>query len=84
MATESDPATTRVTVILDKPSDWHNWLFIRQDAAQRNGLWQYVNPDIAADKLPELEEPVEPTLTDYKDSTESLRDLNAADRELFR
>ncbi|KAF2688977.1 hypothetical protein K458DRAFT_465626 [Lentithecium fluviatile CBS 122367] len=84
MATESDPATTRITVVLDKPSDWHNWLFIRQDSAQRSDLWQYVNPDIAADELSELKEPVEPKLTDYKEGAESLGSLSADDRESYK
>ncbi|KAF1959975.1 hypothetical protein CC80DRAFT_514371 [Byssothecium circinans] len=34
MATESDPAVTRVTV-----------LFIRRDVTNRHGLWQHINPD---------------------------------------
>jgi hypothetical protein len=84
MATESDPTTTRITVVLDKPSDWHNWLFIRQDTAQRNGLWQYVNPDIAADQLPELTEPVEPQLADYKEGAQHLGNLTAAERDSYK
>jgi hypothetical protein len=38
MATESDPAVTRVTVILNTPDDWFTWLFIRRDVANRHGL----------------------------------------------
>jgi hypothetical protein len=76
MTTESDPATTRITVVLNKPSDWHNWLFIRQDSAQGTDLWQYVNPSVAVDELPEL--------TDYKEGAESLGNLSAADRESYK
>jgi hypothetical protein len=54
MATESDPAVTRVTVILNTPDDWFTWLFIRRDAANRHGLWQYIKPDVARELLPEL------------------------------
>ncbi|KAF1922580.1 uncharacterized protein M421DRAFT_10442 [Didymella exigua CBS 183.55] len=45
MAAKSDPAVTRVTVILNTPDDWFTWLFIRQDVANRYSLWQYINPD---------------------------------------
>ncbi|KAF1934608.1 hypothetical protein EJ02DRAFT_449040 [Clathrospora elynae] len=40
MSIESDTTTTRLTVVLDKASDWHDWIFIRKDIANRNGLWQ--------------------------------------------
>jgi hypothetical protein len=84
MTTKSDPAITRITVVLDKPSDWHNWLFIRQNSAQRTNLLQYVNPSIAVDELPELKELVEPKLTDYKEGAKSLGNLSAADRESYK
>jgi hypothetical protein len=60
MATESDPAVTRVTILLDKPEDWFTWLFIRQDVANRHTIWQYINPDVAKENFPELTEPSEP------------------------
>ncbi|ORY09175.1 hypothetical protein BCR34DRAFT_589537 [Clohesyomyces aquaticus] len=51
------------------------------DSAQRTDLWQYVNPDVATDELPELKKPVvEPELANYKESAESLGSINAADR----
>ncbi|KAF2750048.1 hypothetical protein M011DRAFT_509319 [Sporormia fimetaria CBS 119925] len=84
MATESDPAVTRVTIILDKPDDWFNWLFIRQDIANRHGLWQYIDPDVAKETLPVLTEPPEPQLTDYKAGATKLSELPADDRESYR
>ena len=84
MATESDPAVTRVTIILDKPDDWFNWLFIRRDVANRHGLWQYINPDVAKESLPVLTEPPEPQLTDSKAGATKLSDLAADDRESYR
>jgi hypothetical protein len=81
MATESDPAVTRVTVILNTPDDWFTWLFIRRDVANRHGLWQYINPDVAKELLPELTEAAEPQLIDYKAGAIRLSDLTADDRE---
>ena len=84
MATESDPAVTRVTIILDKPDDWFTWLFIRRDVANRHGLWQYINPDVAEELLPELTEPPEPQLIEYNARATKLSDLSADDRESYR
>jgi hypothetical protein len=39
MATASDLAVTRVTVILNTPDDWFTGLFICQEVANRHGLW---------------------------------------------
>ncbi|KAF1965195.1 hypothetical protein BU23DRAFT_561290 [Bimuria novae-zelandiae CBS 107.79] len=66
MATESDPTTTRVTVVLNKPEDWQAWIFLRKDAAQQHDLWQYCNPDVATADLPLLTEPVKPMAHQYK------------------
>jgi hypothetical protein len=84
MATESDPAVTRVTVILNTPDDWFTWLFIRRDVANRHGLWQYINPDVAKELLPELTEAAEPQLIDYKARAIRLSDLTTYNRESYR
>ena len=84
MATKSDPAVTRVTVVLNTPDDWFTWLFIRRDVANRNGLWQYINPDVAKNLLPELTEAAEPQLFNYTAGAIRLSDLTANDRESYR
>lgn len=84
MATESDPAVTRVTVILNTPDDWFTWLFIRRDVANRHGLWQYINPDVAREVLPELTEAPEPQVVDYQAAAVKLSDLTADNRESYR
>jgi hypothetical protein len=84
MATESDPAVTRVTVILNTPDDWLTWLFIRRDVTNRHGLWQYINPDVERGLLPALIEATEPQLIDYRAGAIRLSDLTADDRESYR
>jgi hypothetical protein len=90
MATESDPAVTHVTVILNMPDNWFTWLFIRQDVANRrdvanrHGLWQYIHPDVVRELLPELTEATEPQLIDYKAGAVRLSDLTADNRESYR
>jgi hypothetical protein len=84
MATESDPAMTRVTVILDTPNDWPSWLFIRKDSCRRHELWQYVDPDTPRDQLPQLIPPTEPLYSDYQADATRLLDLSNDDRSSYR
>jgi hypothetical protein len=60
-ATESSGLITKATVILEKPSDWQEWLFLRRDKATLNGIWEYCDPDKSQDELKKLIEPVRPT-----------------------
>jgi hypothetical protein len=84
MTSESDPAVTWVTVVLNRADDWHNWLFILKDTAQKNELWQYVDPATKAADLPTLLAPVAPQLTDYNKDATSFVHLTAAQQKLFR
>ncbi|VCU40657.1 Bgt-20919-3, partial [Blumeria graminis f. sp. tritici] len=79
-----DPTVTRVTVVLDKPGDWFDWLFIRKDSCFRHDLWQYVNPETPRHSLPVLTEPPEPGLTSYKADAISLANLGKEDRDTCR
>jgi hypothetical protein len=47
---------TKTTVILDQPSDWQKWIFLRKDSAQRNDLWAYVNPDVLPEAVSKFED----------------------------
>src|SRR5579862_240664 len=84
MATDSDLTVTKVTVVLNTPADWYNWLFLRKDTCRHHKLWQYVDPDTPKEDLPELIPPVEPNYTSYNADATSLADLNAADRSSYK
>jgi hypothetical protein len=84
MTTESDPAVTRVTVVLNQADDWYKWLFIRKDTAQKNELWQYINPATKAADLPTLLVPIEPQLSDHNEDATFLVHLTAAQQKLFQ
>ena len=66
MSFDSDPATKRLTVVLDKTSDWHSWLFVRKDTAVDLKVWKYI------DLPPEPTEPQPPSLSSYKSNATSL------------
>jgi putative SOS response-associated peptidase YedK len=56
MATEGDLLITKATVILEKPADWQRWLFLRKDSAERNDLWQYIDPSLKAEQVKRVEQ----------------------------
>lgn len=84
MTTELDPAVTRVTIVLDRADDWHKWLFIRKDTAQKNDLWRYVDPATMAADLPMLMAPTEPQLADHNEQATSIAHLTAAQQKLYQ
>ncbi|KAF2733871.1 hypothetical protein EJ04DRAFT_564732 [Polyplosphaeria fusca] len=49
----------------ERYNDWHKWLFIRKHTAQKNDLWQYMDPATPAADLPMLMAQPEPQLADY-------------------
>jgi hypothetical protein len=56
MATqEQEMQVTRTSVTLRKPDDWSKWLFARKTSADRNSLWEYINPDLLPERLEKLE-----------------------------
>jgi hypothetical protein len=58
---EQEMQVTRASVTLRMPDDWSKWLFTRKISADRNSLWEYVNPDLLPERLKKLddERPVE-------------------------
>ncbi|KAF1934496.1 hypothetical protein EJ02DRAFT_493128, partial [Clathrospora elynae] len=64
--------------------DWHKWLFIQKDTAQKSKLWQYVNPATKAADLPTLLAPLEPRLMDHNNNATSIAHLTAAQQKLYQ
>ncbi|KAF1972799.1 hypothetical protein BU23DRAFT_466927, partial [Bimuria novae-zelandiae CBS 107.79] len=87
--TELDGLVTRTTVILEKPADWEEWIFLRKDSANRNHLWPMVNPDLDEEALEQLEEP-EPVIPEqYHEVTEQdtgvvLRDMTTEEFQRYQ
>ena len=74
---------TKTTVILERPSDWHEWLFIIRNRALDNNIEQLVNPDLATEPLRPTE-PTKPTPNDVKRGANGLTDLDAPQIELYK
>jgi hypothetical protein len=60
MASLSSPSSTKTVVILDKPSDWHEWISIINKKARDAKIEKLVNINTleALKALEELEEPL--------------------------
>jgi hypothetical protein len=68
--TELDGPITRMTVILEKPADWKEWIFLRKDIADRHHLWSIVNPDLDEAALEKLKESASVEPEQYHDEAE--------------
>lgn len=67
MATSTDKGSPASSiVILRKPADWDEWLFLLKKQAERTQVWQYVNPALATQ--PNV--PTEPIQPDYPQDDE--------------
>lgn len=87
--TELDGLVTRTTVILEKPADWEEWIFLRKDSAKRNQLWSMVDPDLNEAALEKLEEPALVVPEDYHEETEDdtgvvLRDMTTEEFQRYQ
>ena len=74
---------TKTTVILDNPSDWHEWLFVIRNKALDKGIEHLIDPDLATEPT-QLTEPKKPTSQDVKFDVLSFTDLDHGQFELFK
>lgn len=69
---QASPARSTI-IVLDKPSDWDEWLFLLKRKANNHDIWQYINPEEATQ--PAL--PEKPTLPDAKTVDASAQSIQA-------
>ena len=62
---QEDSVTTRVTVVLDKPSDWEQWVLVRENVAGQH-LWKYISPATPLAQLPILNAPDEVLISKFQ------------------
>ena len=87
--TEPDGLITRTTVILEKPTDWEEWIFLRKDSAESHHIWSMVNPDLDETALEKLEEPAAVEPEQYHDETDEdtgvvLRDMTTEEFQRYQ
>src|SRR4051812_33326379 len=74
---------TRSTVILEKPSDWDEWIFIVEQKAKSANIWNLVNPDLATEPA-QPREPSEPTPATVKPGATSIVGFSAEERDTYK
>jgi len=68
---DTEVAITKATVILEKPSEWKTWLFLRRSTADQNDLWEYCDSDLPDNQIRTLKVPIEPQLAEYADISDN-------------
>jgi hypothetical protein len=77
-AYEGSPA--KVSVILDKPSDWNEWMFLVKQRAQLVEVWQYANPEL--EEAPtKPKRPQRPEPSDVKPEALTIGELTDQERQ---
>jgi hypothetical protein len=72
----------KISVTLNGPSDWDEWIKVVKTLALIGKVWDYVDP--TKDEVPALEEPLPPQPKDVNDQTATFGDLFQEKREEYR
>jgi hypothetical protein len=75
-----DGSPARTAIILDKPTDWDEWLFIIKEKAQSTDVWQYANPDLVEQPTPP-QKPTRPIPSDIKEDALTPSDLDTEGKQ---
>jgi len=74
----------RVTVILNGPNDWEEWLEIVKSKAREHDIWGFVNPATAKADIPNLEVPEISKATDVNPAATSIVKLEDIEKDIYR
>jgi len=55
-------STSRTVIILKGPNDWKAWIETIKATSLSGEIWEFVNPDLPAEEVKSLVEPVRPSL----------------------
>ena len=74
-------APQKVTIILNSPNDWDEWLEIIRSKALAGNIWSYMDPSKKETELPILEEPALPLPSNINPQKTLIKDLNDDEKE---
>ncbi len=81
MSNTAAPATQKVVIILNGPTDWDEWIAIIRTKAKLGDIWKYVDPSTEEAALPAFEEPVFPMPKDINAEKTTIATLTAVEKE---
>jgi hypothetical protein len=72
----------KISVTLNSPSDWDEWIEVIKTQALAGKVWDYVDP--SKDQVPALEEPLPPQPRDVNAQAATFGQLTPEEREEYR
>ena len=75
-------SSQKVSVTLNSPSDWDEWIEVLKTQALAGKVWDYVDP--SKDQVPALEEPLPPQPSDVNAQATTFGQLTQEEREEYR
>jgi hypothetical protein len=90
MATKGDLLITKATVMLERPGNRQRCLFLRRDSAERNDLWQYLDPLLKAEQVKRIEQEkpqereIEEFYTEAAQEDEEITILDLSEKDVLR
>ena len=75
-------APQKISVILNSPADWDEWIEVIKTQALAGKIWQYLDP--SKDAVPALDEPVAPTPDKVNPQKTTVAQLTAEEREQYK
>jgi hypothetical protein len=73
----------KTTVILDRPSDWDEWLFLVKSKANDSDIWQYIDLNKLAEPQ-SLLDPIKPKASDVNAAATSVIALTPQEQSTFK
>jgi hypothetical protein len=71
------------SLILEKPTDWHEWMIVINLKAESGEVKQLINPDLTTESIP-LKEPDRLKSSDIKEDVTTTVALTVAERKEYR
>jgi hypothetical protein len=72
----------KISVILNSPADWDEWIEVIMTQALAGKVWEYLDP--SQDEVPTLQEPALPTIQTVNAQKTSFSELTAEEREHYK
>jgi len=73
--------TQRVTIILNGPNDWSEWIEIVKTKAKAGEIWEFVDPSTVKTALPAFNEPTLPRPANVNPAKTTISNLDADEKE---
>ena len=84
MASTSLGKTVRIAVVLNSQNDWDEWFQVTRTTAKALGIWDYIDPTKAKDKIPVMTEPPETLPSEVDPIATAVTDLDTTGRDLYK